>query len=74
MRKRAFKVDGKALRVSNSLLIQNRERRDLYKTLQDPGADAPLKDTMGSIGGKGECDTTATIKKAQIAPLRTAGR
>ena len=41
---RAFKVDGKALRVRNTLVIQNAEGPG---PLQDPGEDAPIKDTMG---------------------------
>jgi len=63
--KRAFKVDGKALRVRNTLIIQNTEGQDLYKIQERM---LHIKDTMEIEKGGG--GTAATIKKALITPAR----
>jgi uncharacterized protein YxjI len=62
---RAVKVDGKALRVRNTLIIQSREGQDLYKIQERM---LHIKDTMEIERGGG--GTAATIKKALITPLR----
>ncbi len=62
---RVFKVDGKALRVRNTLIIQSKEGKDLYKIQEKM---LHIKDTMEIERGEG--GTAATIKKALIAPLR----
>jgi uncharacterized protein YxjI len=62
---RAFKVDGKALRARNTLVIQSREGQDLYRIQERM---LRVKDTMEIEKGAG--GTAATIKKALIAPLR----
>jgi len=58
-------VDGKALRVRNTLIIQSKEGQDLYKIQERM---LRIKDTMEIEKGAG--GTAATIKKALIAPLR----
>jgi uncharacterized protein YxjI len=62
---RAFKVDGKALRVRNTLVIQNAEGQDLYRIQEKM---LRIKDTMEIEKGGG--GTAATIKKALITPVR----
>ncbi|KUL01369.1 MAG: Uncharacterized protein XE11_2147 [Methanomicrobiales archaeon 53_19] len=58
-------MDGKALRVRNTLIIQSKEGQDLYKIQERM---LRIKDTMEIEKGAG--GTAATIKKALIAPLR----
>jgi uncharacterized protein YxjI len=60
-----FKVDGKALRLRSTLIIQNREGQDLYKIQERM---LHIKDTM-EIEREGG-GTAATIKKALITPMR----
>jgi len=62
---KAFKVDGKALRVRNTLVIQSQEGQDLYRIQERM---LRIKDTMEIE--KGDGGTAATIKKALITPLR----
>ncbi len=63
--KRAFKVDGKALRVRNTLVLQDENGRDLYSIQERM---LRIKDTMEIENAGG--GTAATIKKALISPLR----
>jgi uncharacterized protein YxjI len=63
--KKVFKVDGKALRVRNTLIIKSMEGQDLYKIQERM---LHIKDTMEIEHGSG--GTAATIKKALITPLR----
>ncbi|MFC7046002.1 LURP-one-related/scramblase family protein [Halobacteriaceae archaeon GCM10025711] len=60
----AFKVDGKALRVRNTIQIQDRAGRPLYRVQERV---LRLKDTM-VIERDGR--TVATIQKALVTPLR----
>lgn len=62
---RAFKVDGKALRLRNTLILQNKEGQDLYQIQERM---LRIKDTMEIERAGG--GVAATIKKALIAPLR----
>jgi uncharacterized protein YxjI len=62
---RAFKVDGKALRVRETLIIKDMQGKDLYK-LQEKMIR--VRDTMNIEDSEGK--TAATIKKALITPLR----
>jgi uncharacterized protein YxjI len=62
---RAFKVDGKMLRMRNTLVIKNAQDEDLYK-IQEKWLH--IKDTMEIEHGGG--GTAAVIKKALITPLR----
>jgi len=63
--KRAFYVDGKALRVRETLIIKDAQGNELYKLKEKL---LRVKDTMDieDAGGK----TAATIKKDLITPLR----
>ena len=61
---RVFKVDGKALRVRNTLAFEDMMGRELA-TVQE--RKAAIKDTM-AIEKNGQ--TYATVKKAMITPLR----
>jgi uncharacterized protein YxjI len=63
--KRAFKVDGKALRVRNTLILQDANGQDLYSIQEKM---LRIKDTMEIEAAGG--GTAATIKKALISPLR----
>lgn len=63
--KRAFKVDGKALRVRNTLVLQDADGRDLYSIQERM---LRIKDTMEIENAGG--GSAATIKKALISPLR----
>lgn len=62
---RAFQVDGKALRVRQTLLFKDAQGRELCKIQE---RIARVKDTMEIEGPNGE--TLATVKKALITPLR----
>ena len=61
---RAFKVNGKALRVRDTLVLESPAGEELY-TIQEK--KVRVRDTMEvEQGGK----TVATIKKALVSPLR----
>jgi uncharacterized protein YxjI len=60
---KAFKVDGKALRARNTLVLQDKNGQDLYRIQEKM---LRIKDTMEIENGAG--DTAATIKKAMIGP------
>lgn len=62
---KAFYVDGKALRVRNTLIIKNSQGKELYKLKEKL---LRVRDTMDIQDAEGE--TVATIKKALITPLR----
>src|ERR1700749_2533409 len=61
---RAFKVDGKALRVRDTFILKTASGDDLFKIQEKK---LRIRDTM-EIERDGE--TAATIKKALITPLR----
>jgi uncharacterized protein YxjI len=61
---RAFKVDGKALRVRDTLILQDPSGGELFKVQKKA---LHVRDTM-KIEHDG--DTAATVKKALIHPLR----
>jgi uncharacterized protein YxjI len=61
---RAFKVDGKALRVRNTFVLEGLGGEELFKIQEKK---LRVRDTM-EIEHDG--DTVATIKKALITPLR----
>ena len=61
----AFKVDGKALRVRNTLLFEDPQGHELCKIQERM---LRVKDTMEIEGPNGE--TLATVKKALITPVR----
>jgi uncharacterized protein YxjI len=61
---RAYKVDGKALRVRKTLVLESPDGRELYKVQEKL---AHIRDTMDIEGPTGR---VATIKKALVAPLR----
>ena len=63
--KREFYVDGKALRLRDTLIIKDVQGNEVYK-LQEKLLR--IKDTMGVQDADGK--TVATIKKALISPLR----
>jgi uncharacterized protein YxjI len=62
--RRAFKVDGKALRVRQTLILESPDGRELYKIQEKL---AHIRDTMEIEGPNGRA---ATVKKALITPLR----
>jgi uncharacterized protein YxjI len=62
---REFYVDGKALRLRNTLIIRDMQGNEVYK-LQEKLLR--IKDTMDVLDTNGK--TAATIKKALISPLR----
>ncbi len=62
---RAFKVDGKALRVRQTLLFEDAQGREVAKIQERM---MRVRDTMEIEGPNGE--TLATVKKALITPLR----
>src|SRR4051812_10539261 len=62
---RAYLVDGKALRIRDTLLFKDMQGQERYK-LQDKVAR--VRDTMTLYDASG--GTAATIKKALITPLR----
>jgi uncharacterized protein YxjI len=61
---RAFKVDGKALRVRSTFVLESASGEELFK-IQEKAVR--VRDTM-EIERDG--DTVATIKKALVSPLR----
>ena len=61
---RVFKVDGKALRLRKTLLLEDASGRELYKIQEKL---AHVRDTMDIEGSAGR---VATVKKALISPLR----
>ena len=63
--RRAFKVDGKMLRVRDTLFFEDVSGNELCKIQQRLVA---IRDTMTIEGPNGE--TLATIRKAMITPLR----
>ncbi|HXO09529.1 MAG TPA: LURP-one-related family protein [Solirubrobacteraceae bacterium] len=61
---RAFKVDGKALRVRSTFILENPSGDELFKIQE---RELTIRDTM-KIERDG--DTVATIKKALVTPFR----
>jgi uncharacterized protein YxjI len=61
---RAFKVNGKALRIRDTLVIEAPSGEELYKVQEKK---LRIRDTM-EIERDG--DTVATVKKALVSPLR----
>ncbi len=61
---RAFKVDGKALRIRETFILEDPSGEELYKIQE---RKLRVRDTMEIERGG---DTVATIKKALITPLR----
>jgi uncharacterized protein YxjI len=64
-RQKVFKVDGKALRVRNTLLFQDAQGNELCKIQERM---LRVKDSMEIEGPRGE--RMAMVKKALITPLR----
>ena len=62
---RAFHIDGKALRIRNTLLFEDPRGHELCKIQERM---VRVRDTMEIEGPNGE--TLATVKKALITPLR----
>jgi uncharacterized protein YxjI len=62
---KAFYVDGKALRVRDTLILKDAQGSELYKLKEKL---LRIRDTMDIQDAEGE--TIATIKKAMITPLR----
>jgi uncharacterized protein YxjI len=62
---RVFKVDGKALRIRQTLIFEDPQGHELAKIQEKM---LRVKDTMEIEGPNGE--TLATVKKALITPLR----
>lgn len=62
---RAFHIDGKALRVRQTLIFEDPHGHELCKIQERM---LRVKDTMAIEGPNGE--TVATVKKALITPLR----
>jgi uncharacterized protein YxjI len=63
--KRAFYIDGKALRARETLLIKDMQENDLYKIQEKM---ARVKDTMDIEDAEG--NKAASVKKDLITPLR----
>jgi uncharacterized protein YxjI len=61
---RAFKVDGKALRIRSTFILEDPSGDELYKIQEKK---LRIRDTMEIERGD---DTVATIKKALVTPLR----
>ena len=61
---RAFKVDGKALRVRSTFVLESPSGEELFKIQEKK---LRVRDTM-TIEHNG--DTVATVKKALVTPLR----
>jgi uncharacterized protein YxjI len=61
---RAFKVDGKALRIRSTFILEGPSGEELYKIQEK---ELHIRDTM-KIERDG--DTVATVKKALVSPLR----
>jgi uncharacterized protein YxjI len=64
-RERMFKVDGKALRVRQTLLFEDRDGRELYKIQERM---LRVKDSMEIEDAGGQ--RVAMVKKALITPVR----
>lgn len=62
---RAFYVDGKALRMRDTLIIKDVQGNELYKLKEKL---LRVRDTMDILDAEGK--TAATIKQALITPLR----
>jgi uncharacterized protein YxjI len=62
--RRAFKVDGKALRIRKTLVLEDGAGRELYKIKEKL---VTIRDVMEIETDSG---TVATVKKALISPLR----
>jgi len=62
---KVFKIDGKALRVRQTLIFEDRQGRELAKIQERL---LHVRDTMEITGPNGE--RIGTVKKAIIAPLR----
>lgn len=62
--RRVFRVDGKALRVRHTLLLEDAGGRELYKIQERL---VTVRDVMAIEGPSGE---VAKVKKALISPLR----
>jgi len=62
--RRAFKVDGKALRVRSTFILESSSGEELFKIQEKK---LHIRDTM-EVQRRG--DTAATVKKALITPLR----
>jgi uncharacterized protein YxjI len=62
---RAFYVDGKALRLRDTLIIKDVQGNELYKLKEKL---LRVRDTMDILDAEGK--TAATIKQALITPLR----
>ena len=63
-RPRAFKVDGKALRVRETLVLEDPSGAELYK-IQEKKLSDPRQD-----GDRARRQDVATVKKALVTPLR----
>ena len=63
--RRAFKVDGKALRVRKTLVLEDPQGRELLKIQDRP---VHVRDVMEIENADGS--SLATVKKAMITPLR----
>ena len=61
---RAFKVNGKALRVRDTLVLESPSGEELF-TIQEKKAEHP-----GHDGDRANGKTFATVKKALVSPLR----
>jgi len=61
---RAFKVDGKALRIRKTLVLEDAAGRELYKIQEKL---VTIRDVMAIENDSG---TVGTVKKALISPLR----
>jgi uncharacterized protein YxjI len=61
---RAFKVDGKALRIRKTLILEGPGGQELYKIQEKM---VTIRETMDIEGPSG---TVATVKKAMVTPLR----
>jgi uncharacterized protein YxjI len=61
---RAFKVDGKALRVRSTFILENPSGDELFKIQE---RELTIRDTM-KVERDG--DTVATVKKALVTPFR----
>ncbi len=62
---RAFWVDGKALRVRETLLFKDLQGNEIYRIQE---RKVRIRDTMKIDDANG--DTVATIKKALVSPIR----
>ncbi len=63
--RKAFKVNGKALRVRSTLILEDPSGRELYKIQDRPVRVRDVMEIEDASGG-----TAATVKKAMITPLR----